>query len=210
MPRSRAAMVLGRNVLGHTANGLFRSMVASGFALVVAADEALGIGKAGSLPWRLKSDMAFFKQTTSTTESAEKHNAVVMGRKTWQSIPARFRPLAGRKNVVVTRTPEQLRKEVPAEVLVVDSFVAALEATTTDSAIETVFVIGGGEIYKEAMAHPNCARIYLTRVQGTFDCDTFLPAPSETHFTEAALGPEQEENGTKFQFKLLERRNVAE
>ena len=73
------------------------------FQLVVAATRKLGIGKAGSMPWKLPGDMAYFKEITSKTADPGKQNAVIMGRKTWESIPPKFRPLPGRINVVLTR-----------------------------------------------------------------------------------------------------------
>lgn len=73
--------------------------------LVVAASERLGIGLDNHLPWRLPGDMAAFKRITSTAPRPDAPNAVIMGRKTWESIPPKFRPLAGRTNVVLTRQP---------------------------------------------------------------------------------------------------------
>ena len=75
---------------------------------VVAASEQLGIGSGGQLPWRLPGDMAAFKRITTTTMTPGRENAVVMGRKTWESIPARFRPLPGRVNIVLSRHPAAL------------------------------------------------------------------------------------------------------
>lgn len=75
------------------------------FAIVVAAAAVgHGIGAKGTLPWRLPGDMAFFLRLTSTAPQGTR-NVVVMGRKTFESIPAKFRPLANRVNVVVTRSP---------------------------------------------------------------------------------------------------------
>ena len=68
------------------------------FSIVVAASTSLGIGKGGDLPWKLAEDMAFFKTLTSVVTSPGAKNAVIMGRKTWQSIPKKFRPLNGRLN----------------------------------------------------------------------------------------------------------------
>ena len=73
------------------------------FNLIVAACENMGIGVNGSLPWRLRKEMKYFATMTKRTENPEKRNAVIMGRKTWESIPQKFRPLAGRINVVLTR-----------------------------------------------------------------------------------------------------------
>jgi dihydrofolate reductase len=72
------------------------------YKIIVACTKDYGIGINGSLPFRLKSDMASFKSITTTTRQKHLYNAVVMGRKTWESIPNKFRPLEKRLNVVVT------------------------------------------------------------------------------------------------------------
>ena len=77
------------------------------FNLIVAAcGNSLGIGKNGQLPWRLKEEMKHFASTTSNTKDTNKLNAVIMGRKTWESIPIRFRPLKNRVNVILSRQPD--------------------------------------------------------------------------------------------------------
>lgn len=73
--------------------------------VVVAATRSGGIGRGGALPWHLPADMALFKALTSRTRDAGKQNAVIMGRKTWASIPPKFRPLKGRLNVVLSSNP---------------------------------------------------------------------------------------------------------
>ena len=75
-------------------------------SIVVAVTPTGGIGKDGTLPWRLDTDMAFFRTTTRDTASDGNKNACVMGRRTWKGIPAKFRPLKGRLNVVLSRTDE--------------------------------------------------------------------------------------------------------
>lgn len=121
-----------------------------GFQIVVAATREHGIGKQGTLPWKLPTDMKFFKTVTSSTTASSKTNAVIMGRHTWESIPEKFRPLPGRLNVILTRsgsiTPPPLEG-----VLVSASLSAALTLLATppySSQVETVFVIGGGQVYR--------------------------------------------------------------
>ena len=82
------------------------------FSVVVAATSAGGIGMKGKLPWRLPGDMAFFKRVTSSVADIGKRNAVIMGRRTWASIPAKFRPLPARLNVVLSRSAD-VRECVP-------------------------------------------------------------------------------------------------
>ncbi len=76
------------------------------FHVVVAATKDMGIGKDGGLPWRLPGEMAYFKQLTASVgdPTSEARNAVIMGRKTWESLPGKFRPLPGRVNVVLSRS----------------------------------------------------------------------------------------------------------
>jgi len=79
---------------------------AAAVSIVVAVTPDGGIGKDGTLPWRLDTDMAFFRNTTRDTRSETGRNAAIMGRRTWKGIPAKFRPLRGRLNVVLTRGDE--------------------------------------------------------------------------------------------------------
>ena len=85
------------------------SMVTSGlrtYKVIVACTTDYGIGIKGSLPFRLKTDMAVFKETTMKTQHKNVSNAVIMGRKTWESIPTKFKPLENRLNVIITRDIE--------------------------------------------------------------------------------------------------------
>ncbi len=101
----------------------------------------------GALPWKLPGDMAYFKQLTSETRDPSKCNVCIMGRKTWESIPERFRPLAGRENIVLSRDPGRVRGCDQAA-LVMPSLDSALAFVAERKArYETVFVIGGGQIY---------------------------------------------------------------
>lgn len=160
------------------------------FACVVAADLDGGIGKHNDLPWpRLKTDLRFLK-TLTVTAAPGLTNAVVMGRRTWDSVPATVRPLPGRVNVVISRAP--LALDPPS-----------LHATSLDDAlaqagvpsIDRIFVIGGGQIYAQAFDHPLCRSIYLTRIHARFDCDAHIP-PLEGRFVLAeTLEAEVHEQG---------------
>jgi dihydrofolate reductase len=164
-------------------------------AVVVAADEDNGIGAGNRLPWRIPGDMAFFRQLTSDAPAGMR-NAVIMGRKTYASIPPKFRPLAGRLNVVLSRGA----LSVPDDVVVLSSFEAALADCAARSDIHRVFVAGGGEIYALALGHPACSAVYLTRVHARFACDTFLPGLGQTFALESE-GPQQLEGELAFTFQ---------
>lgn len=157
------------------------------FSLVVAATVPdFGIGLHGSIPWRIPEDMKFFKETTSVTKDAQKMNAVIMGRKTWESIPSKFRPLPSRLNIILTRSPDSDAAKLIASTdscLVCSSLEKAMDCLSwppySDS-IESVFVIGGAELYNMALtthsAHLDA--VYLTKVflpkESAVKCDRFL------------------------------------
>lgn len=192
--------------------------------IVAAAAGSLGIGKNGALPWRLAGDMAYFKNITSTPATPGKVNAVIMGRKTWQSIPERFRPLAGRRNIVLSRNPAA-REELllPDNVLLAGSLTEALAllARAPHAAeVDKVFVIGGGSVYREALRSPSveglasriaqglCEKVLLTSVRagdGRFDdCDVHFPALPPDRFKLVSRSPVQEEKGVEYSFDEYE------
>lgn len=120
------------------------------YQVVVAATQAMGIGKDGKLPWKLPSDLKFFKEITMNTSDPGKKNAILMGRKTWESIPVENRPLPGRLNVVLTRSGS-FDIATAENVLMCGSMASALELLAAPPyclSIEKVFVIGGGQILR--------------------------------------------------------------
>lgn len=174
--------------------------------VVVAACNNMGIGINGTLPWRLKQDMAFFKKVTNSTNDPEKKNVVIMGKNTWLSIPEKFRPLSGRINIVLSTT----LTNVPQDVLLAKSFEDAMDLVGSMPTAEQVFVIGGASVYQEAMFGGYSCRVYLTRVLDDFKCDTFLPSIDEKVFNKIPNPPyvpdqEFEEKGTKFNIVVYEK-----
>jgi dihydrofolate reductase len=170
------------------------------FALVVAADEELGIGRNGGLPWKLPAEMAHFKRVTSEAPDGQQ-NAVVMGRKTYASIAPKFRPLRGRVNVVLSRTPGFAAEDA----LAAPSLSSALQLLEGRTDIARVFVIGGGEIYAQALEHPACTEVVLTQVHARCACDTHLP-DFRAHFTRVDSDGPHEEAGVRYTFERWLRR----
>ncbi|MDE1920753.1 MAG: dihydrofolate reductase [Candidatus Omnitrophica bacterium] len=166
------------------------------FSIVVAFDSSYGIGKNGRLPWRLPGDLRRFKEITTGEDQGLKKNAVIMGRKTWESLPEKFRPLPNRVNVVLSRRRDF---KVPAGVLCFQNLDEALTALSSLNNIGDIFVIGGAEIYASAMAHPLCQKLYVTHVKGAFDCDAFFP-PISRQFMPISASEEYEEGGASFHF----------
>jgi dihydrofolate reductase len=124
------------------------------------------IGAGNAIPWRVPEDMAHFKATTLG-------RPVVMGRKTWDSLPPRFRPLSGRRNIVVTRDPRWAAEGAERAGSVVEALELAADDASASAAPVTTWVIGGGEIYRAALAH--ATTLSVTEVDTTVDGDTYAP-----------------------------------
>lgn len=147
------------------------------FIIIASASKTtLGIGNKGKIPWKINGDMTLFKQITSSS-SPNKQNAVIMGRKTWESLPKKSRPLPDRINIVISRDHLIRTKiNIPETVFVVDSLYSALLSSSNDDTIDKVYVIGGEAIYKEAIESLYCSRIYLTEILSEVnEVDTFFP-----------------------------------
>ncbi|XP_047317177.1 bifunctional dihydrofolate reductase-thymidylate synthase-like [Impatiens glandulifera] len=147
------------------------------YQVVVAATKGLGIDKDGKLPWDLPTDAKFFMKVTYATSDPTKRNAVIMGRKSWESIPLADRPFPGRLNVILTRSGK-FNIATSENVLMCSSTVSALELLATppySESIETVFVIGGGEILRDALNAPGCEAIHITEIEADLECDVFIP-----------------------------------
>lgn len=157
--------------------------------IIVAADEQNGIGKNNSLPWHLPADLKRFKLLTSG-------HSIIMGRKTYESIG---KPLTNRRNIVVTR---QNDLEIEGAQFV-NSFEDALDICKSE---EEVFVIGGAELFKQAV--PQARIIYLTRIHHTFDADTFLQGVNLKEWEEVEKYPHQpdEKNPHAYTFITLNRK----
>jgi dihydrofolate reductase/thymidylate synthase len=128
------------------------------YQVIVAATPDMGIGKDGKLPWKLPSDLKFFKDITVSASDPGKKNAILMGRKTWESIPVEHRPLPGRLNVVLTRSGS-FDIATAENVVICGSMTSALELLAAPPyclSIEKVFVIGGGQILRCACVIHSC------------------------------------------------------
>ena len=135
------------------------------------------IGHAGDLLWRLPEDMAFFRRTTMG-------HPVVMGRKTWDSVPVKFKPLPGRTNIVITR---QRGWSEPGAIAVHDleeALAGARAVVQPDPADPRVFVIGGAQLYAQVL--PRADELLLTEIDRDFEGDAHFPAWRRDDFVETA------------------------
>ena len=164
-------------------------------------DQKHGIGIKNRLPWNIKADMKHFTDVTISNNPV-KQNVVIMGRKTWESLPEKSRPLKNRLNVVLSK---QTDLNLPEGVLYYSSFNKAI-AELGKKADKTgeIFIIGGGKLYAETVYHPNCNKIYITEIMDIYPCDTFFPEiPPD--FKKVEESDIQEENGIEFKFIIYEK-----
>ncbi|KAK1122452.1 hypothetical protein K0M31_009672 [Melipona bicolor] len=176
--------------------------------LIAAACEGMGIGVKGALPWKLKSEMAFFASMTTNTKDPGKKNVVLMGRRTWECIPKKHRPLQNRINIILTSQTLDYGNDA----IVCKSIPHALEIIEKPplkDQVERIWVIGGSSVYKAAMESPNFHRLYLTRIKKHFDSDTFFPSiPNNFVLTQDPNIPQgvQEENDIQFVYEVYEKK----
>ncbi|MBX3156220.1 MAG: dihydrofolate reductase [Deltaproteobacteria bacterium] len=174
------------------------------FDVVVAADSAWGIGRANGLPWpRLAGDLQHFRKLTTATIDASLRNAIVMGRKTWESKEVGGKPLPRRLNIVVSRTEPAL----PEGVLGARSLDEALAVDRAHDRVENVFVVGGAQLYRDALAHPQLRYVYLTRVHGDYACEVRIPDLDAHGFFRVPWDGERdaEDNGVRYRIERLAR-----
>ncbi|WP_173922138.1 dihydrofolate reductase [Agromyces sp. Marseille-P2726] len=153
------------------------------------------IGRDGRLPWHVPEDLAHFKAVTLGTP-------VIMGRRTWESLPEQFRPLPGRDNIVVTRDPAWAA-DGAVRAGSIDEALAAAAASGPDR----VSVIGGGELFAALIDDADV--VELTEIDLTVDGDTFAPRLDPAAWREAAADPPSgwhtSTTGVRYRFRRLER-----
>ena len=159
-------------------------------SIIVAVSEDLGIGKDNELLWHISEDLKRFKKLTSG-------NAVIMGKKTWESLPRR--PLPGRKNIVLTDDPNE-------------SIENSVTAYSIDDALdkcgpaEEIFIIGGGSIYRQFM--PIADRLFITHVHKKAPADIFFPEIDRSvwEIIEKEEFKTDESNNIPYTYTIYERR----
>ena len=162
------------------------SKIVDNLTMIVAAGENNEIGKDNDLIWHLRDDLKRFKSLTSG-------HHIIMGRKTFESFP---KPLPNRTHIVITR---QSNYKAPDGVIIVNSIEDAINIAKKDS---QPFIIGGGEIYKQAM--PYASKIEITRVHATFpEADTFFPKIDTSIFKETSNVFHKKDDNHQYEFSFL-------
>lgn len=171
------------------------------FDIIVATSKNNGIGFNGNLPWKLPKDMKNFTELTSKTVNTQKRNTVIMGRKTYESIP---KPLQFRKNIILSR-----QFNFPY-VTKCSSLNQALNVAHNDDEIEKVFVIGGSQIYLEALKDPRLEYVYKTQINEDVKSDTFFPKLRFNDFSLVTQSELYKQKNLSFTFNKYKRINTDE
>lgn len=164
----------------------------SKICIIAAASKNLVIGKDNDLPWNLPTDLKNFKKIT------EGH-FVIMGRKCWESIPEKFRPLPKRENIVITRDPEY--DAVGAAVI--NDLETIIRVFKNDGEVGEVFIIGGAQIYKETFKHAD--KLYLTQILSEVEGDTYLEGLDFSEWVLTETSEIMTENDIEFRFTTFDK-----
>jgi len=180
--------------------------VLSDFYLIVALDAKGGMGLNGKLAWHSATDLKLFKSITTSplppnklctqletvlktakgNRPAHQNNCVIMGRKTWESLPPQFRPLPKRLNMVISGQPAY---NVPSGVSTAHSLNEALRQAT-NYGCPSVFCIGGAQLYADALLHPRLQGLFITRLPYVYECDVFFPTLPARFTRQARVFPQ--------------------
>lgn len=148
--------------------------------IIVATDNRGGFSKGGKIPWHIPDDLAHFRQITTQTEQQSNKNAVIMGKKTFETTGV----LKNRINIVLSHTPvyTEYKREELGTIYSSDNLKGAVNLAT-ELKCPTIFVIGGEQPYIDALANLPVNTVYRTRIDGHYFCDRFFPDLSESPFT---------------------------
>lgn len=163
-------------------------------ALIAAVAKNRVIGKDNDLVWSLPDDMKYFMNTT-------KHHYIILGRKNFESLPPKFRPLPDRTNIVVSR---QIGLKLE-NTIVVNSLEDAIDVCKKNKQ-KKIFIIGGGQIYKQAL--PITDTLYITEIQHSFEGDTYFPEYNKEEWLEVSRKhhPTDEKHAYSFDFVVYKRK----
>ncbi len=159
--------------------------------IVAACEKNLGIGKDNDLLWHLPADMQFFKNTT-------KGFPVITGRKNYESIPLKFRPLPGRKNIIVTRNSEYAAPRADVVSSIEEAIVLAI---TTRK--EKCYIIGGGQIYKAILEAKLADELLITWVKTNCEADTYLEGFDTSDWDSSLVQENEKDESNAFDFKIV-------
>ena len=171
------------------------------FSIILAVDEKNWLWKNNDLAWKISADLKYFKEITTKTTDLAKLNAVIMWRKTRESIPSKYRPLPERINCILSRKikNDDIGSPIDDFVLYFHSLEYCLSELESKENVENIFIIGWANLYNQVLDNPMLDKIYLTKVKWDFGCDVFFDWVSDNFKVESYTDLE-EENGIEYNF----------
>ena len=166
-------------------------------SLIVALSSNRVIGINNQLPWKLSHDLAWFKKQTMD-------KTIIMGRKTWESLP--FRPLPGRKHIIISRNPEYKIQDHKANIIESVHLTGSIEDALTfanENEEQEVMFIGGAMIYEQAL--PLCHKLYLTMIKQEFEGDAFFPDYMQFTWKKSFIEKHKTDSGMEYDFMIMEK-----
>ncbi|XP_014911877.1 dihydrofolate reductase [Poecilia latipinna] len=179
--------------------------------LIAATCNNMGMGKDGTLPWSLPSEFQYFLNTITRVSRPGKMNLLIWGRLCWNSHPENIFPLANSLHVVLSKTLSSVPDHAHFLCQDFESAVRLAAQPPLSGIIETVWILGGTQVYEDALKHPWCDLLYLTDVMADFDCDVFFPDFDRELFKLQETFPDvpieiQEENGIRFKCQVFKKK----
>lgn len=171
------------------------------FSMIVAIDNKNGFSKNNKIPWHLKKDFKWFNNVTT---GGTNQNAIIMGRKTWETLPKK--PLTNRYNIIISSKTDISHND--KQCMVVSSLDEALMFCTRGNSkhlIDDIFVIGGQQLYEEGLNHKLCKRLYITHIDADYGCDRFFPKIDMNEWRLLDCSCINVEGDVKFTFCIYER-----
>jgi len=165
------------------------------FNMILAVDDKNWLWKNNDLAWRISEDLKYFKKKTTSWDE----NVVIMWRKTWESIPEKYRPLPNRVNCVLTRGIWKYKNTDSIKYF--NDFDKCLDSFKNN---ESVFLMWWATLYNKYLSHENLNEVYLTKVKWDFDCDVFFDGVPDD-FELISDSGELEENNMKYNFLIYKR-----
>ena len=167
--------------------------------IIVAHTRRGGIGIGNKIPWELPKDMKFFKKMTI----GDGNNSVIMGRKTWESIPCNYKPLVSRKNIIISTTMEDTVDN--GDIKICRSLGEAIDYCD-DKKYDYNWIVGGARLYDFALNNYLVDRVYITKIDENISCDTFFPRIDDD-FYKASSSDTMTDNDINFVFECHKRKS---
>ena len=172
------------------------------WSIIVAIDRNNGIGVSGKMPWNLPADLKYFQEVTTKVTDPSKKNIVVMGRKTWESLPLQKQPLTKRINIILSRNKNYHISD-KHDTSVCYSWEELKEKLDSDKFIrsyEKIFIVGGYQIYLQALEQKKIQNLYVTHIQNTYQVDVTFPSFENLYPQKKILQNWQTEKNIQYQF----------